>query len=810
MALRFEAWTLPWVDPANFKRKIAVLPVLPGTGTGDPRLFSMGGQGQCEVALGRFDRIGEVVGPSVGSLIRVYDGTTVIHEWICNRAPKNLSSATRTAPLSGPSLTSYFDQVVNYAREYPDILNPATQDTIWAGDNVLDNPDFEIADTESTQYTLWLDATGGDYILLVDGDPTAAIAYGASAAIVESRLQDLLGIDDVLVTVGDDNPGTEDNPYKIEFIVPAVIGTLTINDAGLTGLTEQGTLTVTQVGRDDIPNSWTPSQFADRRQDPRFHGRLSSDGFRLDDSITVFNGLKALRINPLERYGGAQQMVRVEPGMTYQAKIRVYTTDVDETFKFIIRNAYVDGEAPGLAQDGGSVPASTWTEFSFEVYIPQNVDTIIFRIAAVGKANPIPFWVDGAELLEGMPASSPGEIISTLLDTWSITHAATPRGPMLDWLDYSGFTDLLDSNGNAWSDLISFTAAYGETFGQILDKLVNMGFEWNVTPKATPVGGKTHDFHLYNKGGRDSSPSTAITMRQGVTDGEVIHRHPSYDAVLVEGTATYYEVEDAAAVAAFGRMEKFIAARDTADNDTLALIGDEALDAEASNRTAVRFNVVESLNHPRPGIDYLAGDTIPMQAPPSLLREYRRVVSFDYANTFPATYSVTGSRIFGGEAAAYELVWRLWRRFKRPDIPRRRGAEPPVGEKGGEFTIQVASPSSTTDEVLKADFVTDGTNDFAVIEQALDRAGAGVVVLASGQFVLGAGQFLNLVNERHIEGQGIGTILNTFEGILVSTGSSIKNLTVKGTGGAPQVYVISIGTEGYAEDIWLDEGTVDT
>lgn len=759
MALRYEAWTLPWVDPANFRRKVASLPVLPGTGTGDVRLFSMGGQGQAEVALAQFPRIDEVVSANVGSLIRVYDGVSIIHEWICNRAPKNLSSVSRTAPLSGPSITSYFDSIINYPREYPDILNPATQDTIWAGENVLDNPDFEEADTESTQYELWLDATGGDFILEVDTDPTAAIAFGASAALLESRLQDLTGIDDVLVTVGDDDPGTEDNPYKIEFIVPAVIGTLTIDDTGLTGLTGQGTLTVIQAGRDDIPNSWTPSQFADRRQDPRFHGRLASDGFRLDDSITVFNGLRALRINPLERYGGAQQIVQVEPGMTYQAKIRVYTTDADEVFKFIARDAYVDGEAPGLAQDGGSVPASTWTEFSFEVFIPYNVNTIILRIAAVGKDNPIPFWVDGAELLEGLPLASPGEIVSTLLDVWSIDHAATTRGAVLDWVDYSSFSDTLDSNGNAWSDLISFTAAYGETFGQILDKLVNMGFEWDFLPKAVPSGGKTHDLHLYNKGGRDNAPSTAITIRQGVTDGEIIHRHPSYDAVLVEGTATIYEGEDAAAVASFGRMEKFIASRDTPDNDTLALIGEEALDAEATNRTAARFNVVETPYHARPGINYVPGDTIPMQAPPALMREYRRVVSYDYANTFPATYSVTGSKIFRGEAAAYELVWRLWRRFTRPEIPRRRGAVQP-SVKGGQTTYTIAASDASQSDKDKADVTAGGTNDQAVINSYLGGlAGTGgLVTLTDGTFVTSGSVFVP--DGVILRGHGEGTHLD--------------------------------------------------
>lgn len=753
MALRFEAWTLPWVDPNNFVRKIAHLPVLPGTGTGDIRLFSMGGNGECEVSLAQFSRIEEVVSPVVASLIRVYDGAEIIHEWICSRAPKDLTSQSRTAPISGPTITNYFDQVLNYPREYPDILTEV-QDTIWAGENALDNPSMEEAEVTNTKVEVWADATGGTFTFTILGDTTAPIDWDASVVQMEQRLQDLASIDDVLVSAGDD-PGTEGDPWQIEFIVPAIItGGLNVDDALLTGLTSQVTVTVLQEGQDDIPLDWTMSQYADRRQDPRFHGTYASDGFRRDDTV-AHSGTYSIRINPLTRYGGGQQVVRVEPGMTYQASIWVYTTDPTEVFKFIARSAYVDGEAPGLAQDGGSIPASTWTEFSFELVVPADVDTVIFRIAAVGNENPIPFWIDDGALLEGMAAATPGEIISTLLDVMSIDHVSTPRGAMLDWVDYSSFSDTLDSNGNAWSSAISFTAQYGETFGQILDKIVNKGFEWDLLPKATPAGGKTHDLHLYNKGGRDSAPSTAINTHQGITGGEIIHRHPTYDAVFVEGTTSFVEVEDAGAIASFGRMEKFIASRDTPDNDTLTLIGNEALDAESSNRTAVRMTVVETPYHSRPGRDYRPGDTLPMQAPPALPKETRRVVAYDYANTFPTQYSVTGSRVFGGEAAAFELVWRLWRRFLRPEIPHRRGAVTGTGANVGASTYTFSTSDSSPFGKSRSDTVLSGSADGPAVQAILDQLSGvgGKVRFTEGSFDM-AGHNLMVPQNVYLEGAG--------------------------------------------------------
>lgn len=759
MALRYEAWSLPWVDPANFKRKVASVPVLPGTGRGSVHLFSTGGQGEAEVPLAEFKRMNEIVSGTQGSLMRVFDGSTLIHEWEVARGPKTLENRS-TAPLSGPSIASYFDKVIIYPREYPTPVSPV-QDHIWAGDNILDNPGMEEAETQVEKYEVWRDATGGTFTLTVMGQTTGALPFDITASALETNLQALSNVDDVTVDVGDQgNRGSEDNPWVIEFHFPPVIDPdMTGDDTNLTGGT--GTLTIkpTQQGRDDVPKAWTKSEYSDARANPKLHGRYSRDGFRRDDT-NVHSGDYAIRINGLTRYAGIQQIVQVEPGLKYQASIWVFTSDATERFKFVMRASFDDGDASGFAQISGNAVASTWTQFAFEFTVPTNVDTLVFRFAATGNDNPVPFWVDDAELIEGEAATTPGDIMQVLLDDAAVDHVADARGPILDWVDYSSFDAVNDSNNDPWViDEMSFTAQLGQSYGQVLDEMVNRGVEWDLVAKATPSGGKTHDLHLYNKGGRDDNPATAINVRQGISNATVIDRHPDYTAVLVEGSEILYEDESAAATN-FGRKEKFIAARDTADLATLTLLGDEAFLAEAANRRAITANVIETLDHPRPGVHYRPGDRLWMQFPGLMPeREERRVVMYDYTNTKPTTYQVTGSRTFEGEAAAFELVRRLWRRYKRPEIPRRRGSLG-GGAAGGVPTVMVAAVDSRERIINSADVQATGNGDESAIQAAIDEVqevGGGRVVLAEGTFSLSGG--FTVPSGVELYGMGQGTIL---------------------------------------------------
>jgi hypothetical protein len=66
MALRFEAWTLPW--SASFERVIADLPAI----TGSRGMVRLSDYGEAAIVLPEdYDRLSDVISSTVGTLIRV-------------------------------------------------------------------------------------------------------------------------------------------------------------------------------------------------------------------------------------------------------------------------------------------------------------------------------------------------------------------------------------------------------------------------------------------------------------------------------------------------------------------------------------------------------------------------------------------------------------------------------------------------------------------------------------------------------------------------------------------------------------------
>ncbi|KKM04873.1 hypothetical protein LCGC14_1759870, partial [marine sediment metagenome] len=363
MGLRYEVWDEPW-NTGGFGKRIAKLPVMPGTGTGDVRFLSTGGAGQAEVALAGFDRMNEVVSPTVGSMIRVFDGDSIVAEWLPQRTSKNLVGAAKTAPLSGNNLVSVFDQVINYAREYPNLVSEI-QDTIWAGRNILSDPGFEDARVEPEIYEIILDGGTGTFTLTVHGATTVSIVHDAAPLTVELALQGIgtPTINDVLVDETADG-------FTIEFVDPAVPDADMTWTPSLSGGGGDWELEITQPGRVDTPTSWTKSQYADQSSNPRVHGTYASPpgGFQLVGPTyptggPVRTGNSSLRVNGLTRYAGAQQVLNVEPGMTYQASTWVNTSDATEVFKLVIRDVF----EKWIAQDESLIDgANTWTNYAID------------------------------------------------------------------------------------------------------------------------------------------------------------------------------------------------------------------------------------------------------------------------------------------------------------------------------------------------------------------------------------------------------------------------------------------------------------
>lgn len=250
MELRYSAWTLPW-DAGGFVQKIASIPVVEGTGSGTVRLNDFG-SGSMSVPA-NYDRLPQIIASNVGSLIRVYDGTTVVHEWMAERLDYTLSEPGGVATISGSDIASAFDRAIVYPWDYN--ANPTIMpDWVWGGPNVLTNPGME--DNQVTgliddvylgpeSYELYTTATGGTFTLTAwTAETTGPINHDGPASTIASELEGLFSIvnvdvrpkfqfADLEVLV----PGTSANPWVIQFIQPSVLqpGQMTVDGTGLTG-----------------------------------------------------------------------------------------------------------------------------------------------------------------------------------------------------------------------------------------------------------------------------------------------------------------------------------------------------------------------------------------------------------------------------------------------------------------------------------------------------------------------------------------------------------------------------------------------
>ena len=816
MSLRYEAWTLPW-DSGGFKRVVAKIHEIEGTGSGKVAFLGSTGDGQVTISVAKLEEAGrslsEIISDTTSSLIRVYDtqadGTnTIIDEWVTERVERVHSDDDRRVKISGPILKEKaFDGAIVYPLDYPAaVSNPALQDHIWGGNNILSNPGMEDPTEVPSTWEIWTDHTAGTFTVSDGTDTTDPMLFDILPGLMETRLETDLGtITDVHVT----GVGSEDDPWVIEWVDPindTFIDniTLTANFGSLSGGTESR-INETQVGH-LVPSGWTKSQTVSRGVTQVFG---TYDNFQLG-TTTVDTGTYSLLVNPgaipahdgwlpaQNRYAGAQQVVNVEPGLTYQASIRINPVSGTDTYRFVIRDVnggFIASDSGGLGSN--TYTASTWSTATISnIVIPAGVDQIIFRFANTNNSgNPSGFRLDNAVLSEGLAATTWGDIIQVLMDDAAVDHASDDRGPVLDWVDYTGFDDTNDSTSVAWARDESYTARFGQLYGQVFDDGVDLGYEWNLVPKTTPAGGLTHDLDWYNTDNLDAAPSTAINVKQAVTGGQVTRRIPDFTSVIVEGADGEYieDVDPGSAETDFGHLEKYDLSSQLSSTNSITARKDQLFAAEAANRTAVQFTIIETPDHPRPLVTYVPGDTLPMQLPPDLAKVTRRVQEIAYVNTFPTQYTVTGSRILTGEAAAYDLIARLWRKFDKPAIQRRGGAVgvSEGGGGGGAPTLTVAASDAIQESKDKADFECTGTNDHTTINLAVSTlpSNGGRILLTEGTFTIGAS--IELPDNTQLQGMGYGTKIT----IPNSHNANIDAITEK-TGAGANIWVTDLALNG--------------
>lgn len=128
--------------------------------------------------------------------------------------------------------------------------------------------------------TVYNSATGGTFTLSDGVDTTAAIAFNASAATIETRLEaDIASIVDVTVS----GSGTQIDPWVITYVDPAGtnVSQLIANDAGLTG----GVSTVTTIREGQTGGTFTLSDGVSTTAAIAFNASAATIETRLETDI---------------------------------------------------------------------------------------------------------------------------------------------------------------------------------------------------------------------------------------------------------------------------------------------------------------------------------------------------------------------------------------------------------------------------------------------------------------------------------------------------------------------------------------------
>ena len=738
--LRYEAWTDPRLP--SFQRVIADIPVIVDSGSGTLR-FSDFASGTFGVSAG-WDRLTTLISPTVGRLIRAFDGAVIVHEFYAERVDFTLTEAGGVATISGSDIASVFDSAIVYPFDYPDTPT-VIANWVWGGADALQNGGMESHQTSEyrydvftpgEEYLVWTDASSGDFTLTMESDTTVGIDWDSSLSDFETAITDTTGINpggvDVTIQFPDADleeevPGSVNNKWIVIFSSPHVLaaGVMTGNGAGLgggslsittvfdpaltftltypgnggptaainwnevvgdmatkieaiggitdvtvsgigneddpyriihvnpevlnnpTGSTGDVTVIQTQTGSNEIIDGWVKSQRADQRTEPAYHGtytifRQSSGG------EPVHSGSHSLVVQGTQ-YAGIQQIISVTGGGIYQASGWIHTTAASQTYRMVIRDIYEEW----VAEAEISPAANTWTFISIADVFAQTYqfefarDTLVFRVANVTpNATGITYY-DDMMFTQGLALENPGGWMKVLMDDATIDHAGDNRGTILTFIDYTSVNNTEDPSGAFW-DISgqSFTAFRGATYGQTWDRIRDLGNEWRLLPKTTPVGILTHDLELYQLGnmGTDHSFSTtpAINIGQGITAGKMVQRIPDRTDVFVEGAGgVYVQDGDSTIRTNFGRRESYKG--DTGLNDFASLsdAADYLLNQELGNRTSIQVTVIANLENPRPLVDYTVADTLQTQLPPIVTKTPKRVSQISYRNSEPTTYQVT-------------------------------------------------------------------------------------------------------------------------------------------------------------------------
>lgn len=737
-----EVWTRP--GSATFEPVIVDPPIQSASFT-----RTLSGIGRGELVLpadyGRVDEIilTDLASPAnnVRTLIRVFmdDDTAtpvVAYEFYADQlerveGPDNLISIT------GPGVESAmgdarvepwdWDGTANFVSEFPD--------WVWGGIDVMRSITVSGLARVPDAWEIGTDGTGGTFTLTLNSNTTAAIAYNASYNALEGAVQatDLGNVDAIV----DGGEGTIDQPWRLAINLPVEGNTLTANFAGVTGDTEQ-VFEQVQTGGYDATNidGWTVAQFADTRATPQLFGTYGNPPLAVSTTLPA-GATYRIRVNGASQFAGTQKVMNVIPGGLYHARLTFRTPSGTDAFRIVVRDPVADGEATPIAAypvAGGQFTATANTVTSIDldgIVIPEGTSQIIFRIAYVGTGDPDTFDVfpELSYFREGQPPATFGDILIQLMeDADGTDHPARKvwrnASDTLTWVDYSSFSDTLDSNGDAWQDSeLSVTIKRGKPYDKVLADFVGLGYEWEMIPDGSNPG--VWLLNLYNGGGigtdRTALATPQIFGEESVGGARMYRRHPPASNVAVEGSSQLSaRISSVGAVTAYGLRETYVPDLDITTLADAGLKATQTISAYLRKSQPLTLARQPREVDPFPFVAYQLGDTVNVSEPPFMEKDGRRLVQVVWAltadgETVAESY---GAVTYTGQAAVNQGVFQLLDRFE--PIRQVDGFAPVVAGGGGVIPWLVAAADSPDMIKAVAGWQCTGVNDHQVWQAAMD------------------------------------------------------------------------------------------
>jgi hypothetical protein len=735
-----EAWTRP--GHATFGKVINDVPV--GRGSITARGNGVG-EGSAELPS-NYSRLDEILKPDpttpanmVSSLMRVFQEDVVgpIAEWLPAEMTGADSKNDTTVTVKGADIFSLLGHARLEAWDWDgtDDHHSLWPDWIWGGRNLLG----ELESVHEPAVTrIYTDASGGTFTIGVSFNGgaiqnTAAIAFNASAATVDTELTALSNVDSIEVS----GSGTATDPWRIQTVTPEGEYVFSTNSAGLTPGGSLAFQDRESIGK-FVPQGWTTSF---NPVNNLSHGQVNifrASMFVAPDPAAPAcdtSGVAIMFDGDAGFFPGIQKIVPVKPGGRYYATATAYPQGGSGTYRFVIRDLFENGIAAEPNFDSGTtITANTWTTFDdlTSVVIPDDVDRVIVRFAAVGGANPPPTFVTCLELREGMPPTTWGDIWEQLHADATSDHASRRvwqiGATAASYLTLD-FTELVDSAGAAWTHPeVSITLKRGQNYLRVASECFKQGYEGRIVPNSVTAG--TWKFQLYNPGTAgtvlNAASSPVIMGGRDVIKRDVRKFLPTFTDWAVEaGGQNIARERSTTAITALGRIEGYTPNQDLGTLTEASQAASTALTAGLQQSQSLTYTVV-GVQGAYPLVDYDVFDTINVDDPPDVPKVARRIKQIQLAwdkDGVQATIQL-GAESYVGVGAIYEGVNVLLKEFKairdRPDESTdilnyfpgllRPGSLPPI--------VFAAVDTNDTGKAL-ANYIGTGVNDEAMIRQAI-------------------------------------------------------------------------------------------